>query len=266
MSTFQWNAADYRRYSRAQQGWARELIAKLDLQGDEQVMDLGCGDGKVTVEIAAQLPRGQVLGVDSSSSMIQLARQAYPRSGYPNMRFVTGDARELACAQGFDVVFSNAALHWIKDHRPVVAGLSRCVRRGGRILLQMGGEGNAAGILPVVEAVMAEPQWCDYFRDFVSSYGFLGVVEYESLLADYGFTPRRVELIPKDMRHQGEDGLAGWLRTTWMPYTNCVPEVVREPFIRDITTRYLEQVPMDSAGIVHVDMVRIEVDAIRNRP
>ncbi|MFQ5544179.1 MAG: class I SAM-dependent methyltransferase, partial [Nitrospiria bacterium] len=85
MSNYHWNAEDYAKHASAQQSWARELIAKLKLHGHENVLDIGCGDGKITAEIAAALPNGSVVGIDSADSMIKLARKAYARNKYPNL-------------------------------------------------------------------------------------------------------------------------------------------------------------------------------------
>lgn len=101
MSTYTWNPEDYERHSQSQQKWAGELIEKLDLSGTESVLDLGCGDGKVTAEIAKLVSQGSVIGVDSSSSMIELAEKRHPSSQYPNLSFKVMDARELL----FDACF-----------------------------------------------------------------------------------------------------------------------------------------------------------------
>lgn len=263
MNHYSWNAEDYERHSRAQQVWARELIAKLQLTGSEAVLDLGCGDGKVTAEIAAAVKQGSVIGVDSSPAMIDLASRRYPSNQLPNLGFQLMDATALDFNADFDVVFSNAALHWVRGHRPVVEGLYHSLRPGGRILLQMGGKGNAVDILAVLDEVIAEAQWQAYFTDFDFPYGFYDTDEYMELLTDAGFTARRIELIPKDMVHEGRVGLEGWIRTTWLPYTQRLPDQCRDAFVAEIASRYLDRVPIDEQGRVHVAMVRIEIEADR---
>jgi len=93
-----WNAAEYAANSAVQQTWARELITQLQLRGDEHVLDVGCGDGKVTAEIARAVPRGSVTGVDASPSMIRFARKAFPPGRHPNLEFQVMDAREIKTA------------------------------------------------------------------------------------------------------------------------------------------------------------------------
>lgn len=261
MGTYNWDSKDYEVHSSAQQQWARELIAKLSLDGTEELLDIGCGDGKVTAELASLLPAGRVIGIDSSESMIDLARKRYPPEDYKNLVFEMMDAADLIFGPQFDQVFSNAALHWVKDHRPVVASIYRSLRPGGRVLLQMGGQGNAKDILRVLEKLVEQPQYRHYFKGFEFPYGFHGVEHYQELLDEAGFITHRLELIDRDMEHDGREGLKGWIRTTWLPYTGRLDESKRDLFIDELTTEYLKHVPLDTRGKVHVAMVRLEVEA-----
>jgi len=260
-AAFDWNASDYERHSSAQKRWAVELLEKLTLRDHEQVLDLGCGDGRITAEIAQRVPNGLATGVDSSTAMIAHARDTFGRGKVPNLRLARADARALPFSEAFDVVFSNAVLHWVKDHRAVLRGLSRSLRPGGRVLMQMGGRGNAAGILEIAEPLFHSLRWQWYFEGFVSPYAFYGPEEYRGWLAEAGLTPARLELIPKDMLHAGQAGLEGWIRTTWQPYTSRLPEGERPDFIAEVAGRYLEHHPLDGDGQAHVEMVRLEVEA-----
>jgi trans-aconitate methyltransferase len=258
---FSWDAEEYARNSAAQLGWARELIEKLDLSGSESVLDIGCGDGKVTAEIARRLPRGRVVGIDSSQEMIRLARSAFPPTSRGNLDFLAGNALALDFNQEFDVVFSNATLHWVKDHGPVLRGAARSLRPGGRLLFQMGGRGNGAGILAVVREMMTAEEWRGFFADFQFPWGFYGPEEYAPWCAAVGLQARRIELLPRTMVQKGTEGLAGWIRTTWMPYTERVPADRQEAFIREVSERYARAHPPDAQGNLAVEMVRLEVDA-----
>ena len=260
---FRWDAADYARSSAAQQGWALELISKLGLAGTESVLDIGCGDGKVTAEIARRVPRGRVIGIDSSPDMVRLARQSFPSSAHPNLEFRTADARELTFDRVFDVAFSNAVLHWVKDHRPVLRGISRSLKPGGKTLLQMGGRGNGERIMEIARRLIEADQWRSWFRGFEEPWGFYGAEEYTRWCREAGLDPRRVELLPRRMKQKGVDGLAAWIRTTWMPYTERLPEDRREAFIREVADRYVLEHPADPDGNVAVAMVRLEVEAVR---
>ena len=263
MGNYNWDSKDYEIHSCGQQQWARELIAKLSLDGTEELLDIGCGDGKVTAEIASLLPAGRVVGVDSSEAMIDLAQKRYPPENHKNLIFELMDAADLRFGPRFDLVFSNAALHWVKDHRPVVESIYNCLRPGGRMLLQMGGKGNARDILRVLDKLIEQPEYRQHFEGFEFPYGFLGVDHYQELLNEAGFEHHRVELIDKDMEHDGREGLKGWIRTTWLPYTGRLDESKRDVFIEELAAGYLEKVPLDAQGKAHVAMVRLEVEALK---
>jgi trans-aconitate 2-methyltransferase len=256
-----WDARDYARNSSAQAGWALELLDKLGLRGDERVLDIGCGDGKITAELARRVPRGAVLGLDSSAEMIALAARTFRSGTHPNLAFREMDAASIVLDERFDAVFSNATLHWVRDHSAVLRGVRRCLEVGGRILFQMGGRGNARDVAAAVGAVTREPRWSARFAGFDSPHWFYGPEDYAAWLPACGFRPVRVELIPKDMVHAGPEGLLGWLRTTWFPYAQRLPEGDGEAFWRAVLAAYLASFPPDAAGATHVAMVRLEVEA-----
>ena len=258
---YAWNAADYAKHSSSQYKWANELIPKLKLSGSEAVLDIGCGDGKVTVVLAKSLPSGYVVGIDSSEDMVTLARRNFPQDAYPNLAFQRMDALALTFQEKFDRVFSNAALHWIIDQQSVLHGVQRSLKRGGRLLFQMGGKGNAQEILLVLDELLREKTWKQFFENFRFPYGFYAPEEYTAWLLEAKLRSERVELLQKDMQLPGKAGLAGWIRTTWLPYTERLPANLRDTFIAEIVDTYLERHPLDTAGAAHVAMVRLEVEA-----
>jgi trans-aconitate methyltransferase len=260
---YRWDSQDYARHSAAQAQWAQELIAKLELRGAEAVLDIGSGDGKVTALLAARVPGGSVLGLDSSPEMVEQALRAYPPDRHPNLRFLLGNALELGFERRFDLVFSNATLHWVRDHLRVLRGVARALKPGGRLLFQMGGRGNARAILAVLEELARERPWAAWLGGLPFPYSFHGPEEYRGWLEQAGLEARRVDLLPKEMRLRGADGLAGWVRTTWLPYTQAVPAERREELVSRIVERYLRDHPPAADGVVTVEMVRLEVEAFR---
>jgi len=245
-----------------QQSWARELIARLKLRGDEHVLDVGCGDGKVTAEIARAVPRGRVLGVDASAEMIAFAKKTFPTSKISNLKFQICDARKIESATGsFNLVFSNAALHWVDDHAAVLRGAASVLKPGGRLVISCGGKGNAHDVFLALRPEMRLPRWREYFRKMPMPYFFYAPGNYEKWLPKFGFKIHAVKLAPKDATYPGAEGFATWLRTTWLPFVQRVPEKLREDFIAAVTRRYVAKHPPDAQGNVHVRMVRLEIDA-----
>ena len=263
MKNYKWDAREYEKHSQGQQKWARELIEKISLKGTENVLDLGCGDGKVTAEISKLVRKGSIIGIDNSAAMIKLATDRHSVAIYPNLSFKEMDAGNLKFDDRFDLIFSNAVLHWVKDQTPVIKGMFKSLKHGGRVLLQMGGKGNAAEIVDVLSELQNENKWHIYFNGFDFPFYFPGTNEYEALLLDCGFTLNRIELIPKKMDHAGITALKGWIRTTWLPYTERVPEEERESFIDIVSKKYIERCSANSKGIINVQMIRLEVEAVK---
>jgi len=260
---YQWNANDYSQNSSAQFEWAQELIPKLNLKGDETLLDIGCGDGRITAMLAERLPYGSVLGIDNSSAMIKLAQQNHPPFHYSNLAFQKLDVRDLVFENQFDVIFSNAALHWVPGHFSLLKRIKKALKKSGKILLQMGGKGNADEMVSVVHDLIKMEKWRSYFPDDLAfPYFFHSDEEYREWLKDAGFDAVRVELVSKDMQQKGEQGIAGWLRTTWHPYTERVPSDLVKEFIAEIIQSYEKSHPTDKAGFFHIRMVRLEVEAI----
>ena len=135
------------------------------------------------------------------------------------------------------------------------------MKPSGKVLLQMGGKGNAAELVEMLETLTGESRWEKYFQGFSFPYGFYSPEEYKDWLKTAGFRIIRVELIAKDMTHDGRAGLASWVRTTWLPYTQRVPESLREDLIGKLVNRYVTEYPPDVDGAIHVPMKRLEVEA-----
>jgi trans-aconitate 2-methyltransferase len=108
----EWNASDYEKNFSGQERAAEAVISGLVLEGHEHILDIGCGDGKVTAKLAARVPHGQILGIDSSQGMIDFARLRFPLTQYSNLRFEQGDAQNFRYNQEFDLAASFASLHW----------------------------------------------------------------------------------------------------------------------------------------------------------
>jgi trans-aconitate 2-methyltransferase len=264
-----WDPVEYERSSSAQYRWALELISQINIAPDKHILDMGCGDGKITAHLAAAVPLGRVTGIDLSSEMIRFAQakfssKDYPTLSYPTLSFQVGDATCLPFCEEFDLAVSFACLHWIKDIPAVLKGVCRSLRPGGRILFQCGGKGNAAKLLDVTEEITRCEPFLDYFQGFGFPYYFYGPNDYDKWLRQAGLELIRVELVPKDMVHQGQLGLEGFIRSTWLPYLERLPESLRAQFVSEVAGRYIDRYPLDDQGRSHVQMVRLEVEAERS--
>jgi len=190
--TVDWDAATYDRVADPQEEWGKAVLARLDLQGDETVLDAGCGSGRVTKLLLERLPRGHVIGVDASPSMIEMAREAF--AGEDRVELRVADLVELELVDPADAIFSNAAFHWILDHRRLFARLYSALRPGGALEAQCGGEGNVAEWIRAIESVQGDERFVAYLRGLADPYNFASVGDTEVRLRRVGFDVNRVWL------------------------------------------------------------------------
>ena len=202
------------------------LIDLLDPRPGEHILDLGCGTGHLTSQIAGR--GADVTGLDSSLSMLAQARQNYPR-----LRFVLADARNFKLDEAFDAVFSNAALHWIPEAAAVVAGIARALKPGGRLVLEMGARGNIARILEALDGVLRDKGYPARNPWYFPSAG-----EYALLLEHHAFEVQALWTIERwNKLEHPEKGLREWLEMFAGTWFESVPGKAREGVIAEIESR-----------------------------
>jgi len=258
-TTYTWDAQDYRDHSQNQQRWAQGLIARLNFKGHERVLDIGCGDGKVTFQIAQKVPQGSVVGVYASPAMVEFARQTFVGK-VSNISFQEADAEALPFENEFDLVVSFACLHWVKDHASVLRGIHKSLKRGGQIFLQFGGKGTDKVIHDMADAVLSSPRWSSYFTGFEFPWNFFSADVYRNWVAQSGLSPRRVELVPYEGSFTREQ-LKGWLRSTWVPHLQRVPPGEQEEFLEAIVQNYATLCRPGDDGAMRPVFQRLEVEA-----
>ena len=177
----EWNAADYSRHSSLQEAMAQEVLALLDLKDSKRILDVGCGDGKITAEIAARSPQGSVVGVDPSRDMIAFAQSHFGPATRPNLRFEVADARSLTFKQEFDLVVSFNALHWIPEQDAALASIHSALISDGRAQLRLVVAGTRKSLEYVVEETRQTSKWSAYFQDFYDPYLRLTSDEYAAM-------------------------------------------------------------------------------------
>ena len=188
-----WDAATYDRVSDIQLEWGTKVLERLELSGDETVLDAGCGTGRVTRLIADRLPEGKVIGVDAAPSMIELARDQLSDLGdRVELRIV--DLVDLQLDQPVDAIFSNATFHWVLDHQRLFERLYAALRPGGVLEAQCGGRDNVAEWMRAIEAAEGDERFSAYLRGMPAATNFASVGDTEIRLARAGFDVGRVWL------------------------------------------------------------------------
>lgn len=241
----EWNARAYQRESTLQETLAEQNLSKLTLAGDERVLDVGCGDGKITAAIAARLPRGSVLGVDPSHRMIAFARERFPADAAPNLRFEVGDARQLAFEGEFDLVVSFYALHWVHEQEAALRGIRAALKPAGTTLLQFVPEGPRPSLEDIIEEVRQTPRWAGYFADFEKPYAHFTPEEYRRMAEGAGLRVLRLERVDQAWDFGTRAAFAAWCHATFVSWTERLPEAEHDAFIAEVLDRY-EPVSGDS--------------------
>jgi trans-aconitate methyltransferase len=176
------------------------LVELLQPAKNERILDLGCGTGQLTHQIAES--GAQVTGIDSSPAMIGQARQ-----NYPAIRFVLGDAAAMQFAAEFDAIFSNAALHWMLNPAAVANSMFRALKPGGRLVAEMGGKGNIGHIEQALDTVLSRWGQAPPSKNYFPSIG-----QYSAILENAGFEVRMAQLFDRPTPLEGEQGMTNWLR------------------------------------------------------
>jgi trans-aconitate 2-methyltransferase len=250
--TRDWNAASYARTAAPVEAFGHRLLDRLELRGDESVLDAGCGSGGVTEELLARVPDGRVIGVDGSRSMIARARQRLGTRA--NLRVT--DLLDLELDEPVDVVFSSATFHWIADHDRLFARLFAALKPGGRLLAQCGGAGNIATVVNALDGLTAEAPFAESFAGWRGPWNYAGPAETVAGLERAGFTDAQAGLHaepvrPEDPREYFETIMLG-------SHLERLPDEQRGPFV--------ERVLAELGEPVTVEYVRLTMSARRAAP
>jgi SAM-dependent methyltransferase len=248
---------------------AEEVLALLRgrLRGDERVLDVGCGNGKVTREIAALVPRGSVVGVDASAKMVEFAANgASAQSGASatavsnaaaataatttpaagtaaasgNVKFEVCDARRLTFRDEFDLVVSFNALHWIPEAEQPLAlrGIRAALKPSGAAQLRMVARGERKSLENVIEETAMSPRWEKYFVGHRDPYLHVSPEEYAALAEQCGLRVEHVDMNDHAWDFGSPAGFAAFGVVTFVEWSQHVPEPERMDFVHDALTRY----------------------------
>ena len=199
-----WDADSYEDNARFVSDLGADILQWLDARQGERILDLGCGDGALTLKIAAT--GASVLGVDASPSFVERAREI-------GVNAQLGDGQDLRFGPEFDAVFSNAALHWMTRPADVLRGVRAALRPGGRFVAEFGGHGNIAAVVTALRAVALYRQGDPALA---APWFYPTAAEYQALLEEEGFAVERIQLLPRPTPLP--TGMHGWLQTFRQPF------------------------------------------------
>ncbi len=171
-SSREWNSAEYHRLSGPQVSWGKKVLARLQLGGDESLLDAGCGTGRLTADLLQALPNGRVVALDVSQNMLRSARENLQPQFGNRAQFVAADLPDIPFENAFDGIVSTAAFHWVLDHERLFRNLYRALRPGGWLQAQCGGGPNIAHLREQMATLAASPTYAPFLADFPSPWFF----------------------------------------------------------------------------------------------
>jgi trans-aconitate 2-methyltransferase len=234
----EWEASQYARISGLQEAMAEEALSLLDLKGTMRVLDVGCGNGKVTAEIASRLPQGAVLGVDSSADMIAFALSHFGPAVRPNLRFEIADARRLPFRDEFDLVVSFNALHWIHEQDQALRSIRSAMKSDGLAQLRLVPAGKRKSLENVIEETRLSSSWARYFQGFSDPYLHLTPEQYGALAERNGLHVCRIHTEAKAWDFKSRSAFLAFGSVTFVEWTQFIPEAERLAFVTDVLDHY----------------------------
>jgi trans-aconitate 2-methyltransferase len=233
-----WSAAEYAQHSSLQEAMASRALALIDLRGDEHVLDIGCGDGRLSARIATQLvPQGMVCGVDASADMIGFAQRQH--ADVANLHFMVVDARQMHFDGSFDAAVSFNALHWVPELLPALRGLRAALVPDGRAWLRLVTQGPVTSIETIAEQVRRDAAWAPLFVDFDDPYLRLEPEQVATLALSAGLGVLALHTRLESWDFGSRAALVGFCGAGFGAWTRALPAEQRDGFIDAVIDRYL---------------------------
>jgi trans-aconitate 2-methyltransferase len=236
-----WNPELYNRFRRYREEPFLAILERLKLRGDESIVDLGCGSGENTVELARRAPRGRAVGIDSSAAMIDAANEVaegVDQEVRGRLKFMLGDISQFNAAREYAVVFSNAALQWVPGHREILRRIYDALTPGGRVVVQMPKNDQETAQVAILQ-LAGEPPWKEMLASVTTpSRGVPGPEHYNKMLTEIGFTD--VDCYEHVFQHPMDSprDVVDWSRATALrPFLNVLPQDRHDAFIKALVER-----------------------------
>lgn len=254
-----WKAEEYHNNSSAQNKAATKILQHINFEGNEHVLDVGCGDGKITAKLANCLINGFVHGVDASPEMIEYAKKSYQSSSNPNLQFSIQNASQLNYSKEFDIVFSSFTMLWVLNQHLFLEGAYRSLKSQGYLIITTPLNFSLT-LESSIETIISKPEWSSYFRDFFKPWHFIGKKEYTDLLNQHRFIPIRVDEVIQDELFASRESLEKYIHQ-WFPYFGPLPDDMKEPFFKEVMNSYFASEPVLEDGKAPFKFSRLDIVA-----
>jgi len=257
--SFEIDGEKYKKASAHQKEWGQKIISEFSFNGDEHILDLGSGDGILTAFLADLVPGGFVLGIDSSQGMIDTARELAKN----NLQFELLDINEIHIESAFDLIFSNATLHWIKNHTVLLNNVYKALKPGGKVRFNFAADGNCINFFSVVREVMKEESFSSYFKGFEWPWYMPTIKQYEDLLNKIPFREFRVWYENADRYFPDASAMTGWIdQPSIVPFLKYLDDDKKKHF-RDTVVNQMIRETLQADGTCFETFRRVNLFAVK---
>ena len=251
---FRWNATYYNQHSQFQYAHAEEALASYVFKSHEHVLDVGCGDGKITYTIASRVPEGTVIGIDSSESMIRYATNKF--SDRPNLHFRICDAEQIDYHNEFDLIVSFACLHWVRDQLAFLIGAKNALKANGLMVLDLYPKHPI--IWGAIEDTVHHKKWSKYFIDYSNPHISYDLPTYEVFAQKAGLKIISIKEEIPTAKFTSRDQAEAFVQS-WLPHTEQLSHPLKSSFISDIFERFLENAPSCDDNQIRIPFRRLDI-------
>ena len=237
--TFEFDGEKYKKASSHQKEWGLKLISELQFNGNENILDLGCGDGAITAQLANHVPNGYVIGIDASQGMIETAKKTHKSN---NLKFELIDINTISYQKKFDIIISNATLHWVKDHKKLFAHVYSALKSNGIVRFNFAADGNCSNFFEVIKKTIKQQKYEKYFKKFIWPWYMPDIEEYRLLAEQSLFSEIRVWGENADRNFSDAEAMTKWIdQPSIIPFLKCVGEIDKKEFRNTVVKQMIKQ-------------------------
>jgi trans-aconitate 2-methyltransferase len=238
MPAREWDSTAYHRVSAPQTSWGAKVLSRLELRGDETVLDAGCGTGKLTKELLERLPDGRVVAVDLSINMLRTAREHLAPDFGKRVSFVLLNVLDLPFQRSFDGIFSTATFHWVLDHDRLFRSLSRALRPDGWLHAQCGGGPNLAQLRERIATLKVDPPFMEFLGDYQDPWYYSDAETAASRMRSAGFIEVETGIEPAPTQFEDAQRYTEFVSSVIAhPYLDRLPALLQSQFMQRLTAQ-----------------------------
>ncbi|CZG59543.1 class I SAM-dependent methyltransferase [Legionella pneumophila] len=253
-----WSPEHYFKNSSTQFGHARSLLENYPFKGNESILDIGCGDGKITADLAGIVPNGKIVGLDNNLSTLEFARNKFNAETHPNLEFIEGDITDIEKLGDFDLIISFSCLHFVKDQPAALTNIKKNLADNGQIILMLYRKCRAQW--GALDDVSTNPKWAQFFENYDPGYYEYLPDCYQILLNESGLGQFKSAFTKEEiLTYENLEIFKNFIKG-WLPHLNVLPSELHDEFLGLFLKKYLFNLDIfDTVGKIDIPFVRLIV-------